>query len=89
MTVRLRRETRVDDLTTAWIVRPGLGPTPLLGPEPDLAEVASAAIGDPILRRRLISSEGKAALVVAHVEEGRESFEALTLPVRPAVAFLR
>ena len=59
---------RVDDLTTAWVVRRGQGPTRptlLLRPEADLAEVASSALADPLLVRRLLSADGRSALVVA------------------------
>lgn len=72
---------RVDDLTTAWAVRRGRGPTPLLRAGADLAEVASTALGDPLLRGRLISHDGRAALVAAHVVEGRDRYDELLPPV--------
>ena len=71
----------VDDLTTAWAVRRGRGPTPLLGPDADLAEVSSTALADPLLAGRFLSRDGRAALVVAHVEEGRDRYDDLAPPV--------
>lgn len=80
---------RVDDLTTAWVVRPGRGPTPLLGAAPDLAEVSSVALADPLLAGRVISRDGRAALVVAHVEEGRDRYDELAPPVEACDEIVR
>ncbi|MBL4848165.1 MAG: MMPL family transporter [Planctomycetes bacterium] len=79
---------RVDDLTTAWVVRRGRGPTRLLEPGADLAEVASTALADPLLVRRFISADGKSALVAAHVAEGLERYDQLLGPVEACAAIV-
>lgn len=80
---------RVDDLTTAYVVRRGRGPTPLLGEGADLAEVSSLALADPLLAGRVLSRDGRAALVVAHVEEGRDRYDELSPPVDACDAIVR
>ena len=83
---------RVDDLTTAWTVRPGVGPGLLIPPRAgsrspaDWAAVSSQAQGDPLLAGRLLSRAGTSALVVAHVEEGRERYDDLRVPVERVIA---
>ena len=76
----------VEDLTTAWVSAPGRAPGPLLGPGADLAEARELALASPLLAGRLVSRDGKAALVLTGASPERESYDELVDPVDTCLA---
>ncbi|MDC3379369.1 efflux RND transporter permease subunit [Planctomycetota bacterium] len=68
----------VEDLTTAAVVRPGQPlPTPVFPAEltdASLAEARQLALAEPLLRGRVVSANGKAALVVVRLDPNRTDY---------------
>jgi predicted RND superfamily exporter protein len=68
----------VDDLTTAWVLRPGSPlPAPLLGPDVAPAEARRLATEHPLIRRQIVSEDGRAGLIVARIDPERMAFAQL------------